>query len=476
MQTTTVIGILTLAGATVFAGQTLQRNGDAKTEKPADTVMSDDNPRGSIGPDIVCWEIYDRENAYFGSDGTYRGYAFGTISCNVGDERVDWIDFGPNSNRHPVIAQNMYSYVNGRFQQVGISWLKHGFTALDNPGCGDCEGWVGGDALGVGCEDPYWAGLNGSQSSLGPRYEVNATTGDFPFPPADPAGSGQTYRLCKVLHDDLEKPGAKFFIECHYVTHDDAIAGNGNNNASFREIQIASNGQVTGYGGLTNVRLSAINAWRTEDPMVLLRNAYDGNGGRLMIGSRAYDNGDGTWDYEYAVYNMNSDQSVRSFSVPLPSGVNVSNPNFHDVDYHSGEPFDGTDWTPVVASDSITWSTDEYSRDANANALRWGTLYNFRFTADSGPEDMDATLGMFKPGPSMSLTAQVRVPMPGMMDPCPWDFDDSSEVGTSDFFALLQNWGACPADPDPCPWDLDDSGDVGTSDFFALLQNWGTCP
>jgi hypothetical protein len=64
--------------------------------------------------------------------------------------------------------------------------------------------------------------------------------------------------------------------------------------------------------------------------------------------------------------------------------------------------------------------------------------------------------------------------------PCPQDFDNDDEVGTSDFFALLQNWGACPSEPDPCPWDLTGAGDqpdgdVGTADFFNLLQNWGAC-
>jgi hypothetical protein len=61
---------------------------------------------------------------------------------------------------------------------------------------------------------------------------------------------------------------------------------------------------------------------------------------------------------------------------------------------------------------------------------------------------------------------------------CPWDLSPETgdgTVGTDDFFALLQNWGPCPADPDPCPWDFDGDTTVGTSDFFALLQNWGPC-
>ena len=49
--------------------------------------------------------------------------------------------------------------------------------------------------------------------------------------------------------------------------------------------------------------------------------------------------------YEYAFYNMNSGRGIESFSVPIPFGANISNDGFHDVDYHSGEPFVGTDWT-----------------------------------------------------------------------------------------------------------------------------------
>jgi hypothetical protein len=52
------------------------------------------------------------------------------------------------------------------------------------------------------------------------------------------------------------------------------------------------------------------------------------------------------------------------------------------------------------------------------------------------------------------------------------DIDLDGEVGITDFFSLLQNWGPCPP-PDLCPWDLNDDGVVGVDDFFALLQNWG---
>jgi hypothetical protein len=64
--------------------------------------------------------------------------------------------------------------------------------------------------------------------------------------------------------------------------------------------------------------------------------------------------------------------------------------------------------------------------------------------------------------------------------PCDADFDDDGSVGTSDFFALLQHWGACQLFQ-PCPWDITGEfgtpdANVSTDDFFLLLQSWGPCP
>ena len=34
----------------------------------------------------------------------------------------------------------------------------------------------------------------------------------------------------------------------------------------------------------------------------------------------------------------------------------------------------------------MTWSTETFATNQNANAIRWGTLYNFRFDADRPPQ------------------------------------------------------------------------------------------
>jgi hypothetical protein len=42
--------------------------------------------------------------------------------------------------------------------------------------------------------------------------------------------------------------------------------------------------------------------------------------------------------------------------------------------------------------------------------VRWGSTYNFRFDANTGPTSGDATLGLWKSGGSASVTAAAQVP------------------------------------------------------------------
>jgi len=54
--------------------------------------------------------------------------------------------------------------------------------------------------------------------------------------------------------------------------------------------------------------------------------------------------------------------------------------------------------------------------NANANALRWGTLYNFRFTVNVEPDTTTATIGLFKPGPFNSVQATTIGPKLALID------------------------------------------------------------
>ena len=57
-------------------------------------------------------------------------------------------------------------------------------------------------------------------------------------------------------------------------------------------------------------------------------------------------------------------------------------------------------------SSSITWSTETFAQNQNANAIRFGTLYNFRFDADQAPNPTNATVGYFKTGGPMPALIQ----------------------------------------------------------------------
>ncbi|MCP3982706.1 MAG: hypothetical protein GY716_25730 [bacterium] len=363
-------------------------------------------------PDIIVGSISDANS--YGSVGDIAGFSIGTVSCNIGTCWAEWLSGTPY---HPVIGQNMFRLKDGRFEQIGQSWLKHGFATLNGGLCGSCVA-SDGQHLGVNCSDPYGAGLNGSQSSLGPRFEVNPSDGSHAHPYTFQGQTGDSiYKRLQVHHDDLDptmNAGAQYYVEAQYVTEDDAAAGNNHNNSGFRSATVFPSGgsyNLTLFG-TTSQQTAAVQGWDAIDNDVYLSEIVLTNDGQIWVASRAYDLGGGQWHYEYAVQNVTSDRAVGSFSVPLPAGTIVSNVGFHDVDYHSGEPYDGTDWDMDYSGTSITWSTEDHADNADANAIRWGTMYNFRFQADIGPSVNRATLGMFKPGFPNTTDARAMTPNP----------------------------------------------------------------
>jgi hypothetical protein len=402
------------------------------------------------GPDVIVGSLNGISN--WGGVGTKSAYSIGTTSCNYGDTGLEWIS---NQNRHPVIGQNIYRLKDGKFEQIGQGWLKHGFLALAQNLCCTCLNPGNGAILGVGCSDPYGSSLNGSQSGLGPRSEVNADTGFYvyPFTHGNQGSTGDaTYKRIQVETSDLNpalNAGASYYGDGQYIAHDDAAAGNGNNNVSWININVGGTS-----GGYYNLSLSgstvreeaAIHAWSDADAGVVLTNAQVPGEGLFVVGSRAYDNGNGTYDYEYAVYNMNSDLSCGSVSVPTQAGTSVTSIGFHDVDYHSGEPYSGADWVGSAGASSVDWATSTFGANPNANAIRWGTLYNVRFTANAAPVSGNITLGLFKNGGSISVAAEVPGtpsggPTPPANDTCftptaiggtgtyPYDSTDATSTG-----------------------------------------------
>ena len=224
---------------------------------PAAVTAQEEGPSApaASGPDVTVF-AFPSLGSYGNADG-YASFSVGTTSCNRGSTPLNWCNqssgcaAGAAPTDHPVIAQNIYRLKGGRLNQIGMSWLKHGFVSLNNTtgGCTGAAGQscvsppAGGRQLGVGCSDPYSSSLNGGRP-LGRRSEVDASTGEFPFPPNSPGGPYTVYdQRAKVATSDLEaaqNPGALYYAEAQYIAPDDAVAGNGLNNASYQRVTVGS--------------------------------------------------------------------------------------------------------------------------------------------------------------------------------------------------------------------------------------------
>lgn len=422
---------------------------------------------GSL-PNVTRW----------GRANNITAYSVGTTSCNAGDENLLWI---ASTNQHPVIAQHMYRLKDNRFEMIGQSWLKHGFTALTGSICSQMFGYgcngQGGSVLGVGCSDPYSSSLNGSYTWLGPKHEVNATTGFFPYPHGSYPNNSPIGKRLQV-HDDYLDPdindNALYYVEGHYIASDDAAAGNGLNNASYRRTLVSetsSNVFNLTLVGETVRMLPAIYAWKQNDPSVEIVEVDVPDDGRFIIAYKVWQDEDDptgeTWVYEYAVHNLNSNRSAGSLSIPT-GGADVTDVRFHDVDWHSGAPYTNEPWDVTTDGDAVTWATEDSSVNMNANALRWGTLYNFGFKTTAAPAKGEATLGMFRTGTPTEVVANVLVPE---AQDVPGDLTGDGIVDGADLAVLLGAWGPCE-DCDACPADLTGDCDVSGDDLAILLGEW----
>ncbi|MCA8959832.1 MAG: dockerin type I repeat-containing protein [Planctomycetes bacterium] len=363
----------------------------------------------TTGPNVIVGDLPSVQS--YGSVGAIAAFSVGTTSCNIGDQSVSWV---ASTNQHPVIGQNMYRLKGGVMEQIGQSWLKHGFAALSGSVCGTCMG-PGGSQLSPGCSDPYGAGLNGNQSGLGPRSQVNPTTTFFPYPWSAPSAPATIGRRLQVMHSDLSSslnPGAQYFVTGHYIAPgEQAFPGNDDNNSSWRPITVSPSGASYNISltGSTTRQETALDAWQNFNPDVQLQDVHVD--GYIQLATRVIDLGGGMWQYEYALYNMNSDRAVRGWTVNLNPGTTVTSTGFHAVFSHSGEPYSNSAWTPTVSASQVQWQTDSFATDPNANAIHWDTQYNFRFVALSEPVTGTATIEMFKPGTPTTVTVNVPVPL-----------------------------------------------------------------
>ena len=350
-------------------------------------------------PDLIVGSI-DGAN-HWGQVGDIHGYSFGVTYCNIGDTPASVVD---GTAEHPVLSMGMYSYDPStmRFTMIGISHVEHQFAALPGNVCGECTPSGNFQQLGIGCSTVTSAGLMGAQGDLGPRSEVDAYYSAFSYPFTGINQNGNAiFKRLQARESALSVPDARFFFESIVVANDDANAGNQNNNVSWRETTINPVSFSAIPVGDTDRESAAINAWKAIDPGVLISERVIVNQGVVLVGSRAHDLGDGTYRYDYNVYNQNLSNGLDEFWVPLSTAP--SEVFFSAVDHHStiDENIDDSSWAFSAANAKITWTPVEVANPALRNTIRWGTMHTFSFVTNAPPVlgqvvfDGDNVLGSF---------------------------------------------------------------------------------
>ncbi|MGH2650253.1 MAG: FlgD immunoglobulin-like domain containing protein [Actinomycetota bacterium] len=334
-----------------------------------------------------------------------------TTACNLGTVDVPWL--APMEENHPVIQMALYRLLGGRLEQIGVSWMKHGFFALSNSQCTPCQNPSGGEFLGVGCSDTYDVGNNSTRAYLGPRSEVNAYQGTWECTGSHFAGgvpdcerrhgsSGHdplAHRLV-AADADLANSGAVYSYEARYMVQGD---GQPANNWGHRRCTMSWNGVAWSFttpdsnppGNNPLVEGPVLGGWGDASDTF---DAAPGDG-QVMLAVQTTDLGGGTWHYEYALLNLTSDRQIRSFSLPVLGVANIAGIGFHDNDANAAN-----DWQVTLDGDTITWQTETFAQNPNANALVFGYMYNFRFDADAAPGPLTAALGLYKPGEGSGVT------------------------------------------------------------------------
>ncbi len=363
-------------------------------------------------------------------EGGQLALSMATTACNVGNVNVPWE--APMDEDHPLIFMALYRELDGQFDQIGVSWLKHGFFALSNSQCTPCQNQSNGSFLGVGCSDTYGVSNNADRRYLGPRTEVDPFQGSWTCTGSHFAGGvndcqrrhgssghGALDHRLVVAESDLQNAGATYYFEAYYIVADDVDRFN---NWGSRPCTMSQSGSTWSFQATGSLREGpALDRWGDARQYV----AVPGDG-QVLVAAKVVDGPGGTKRYHYAVQNLDADRKIRAFTVPLAAGVTVSDLSFHDSDQDTGN-----DWTATTTAAAVTWETDTFGQNPSAHALVFGDVFSFSLTANTDSETGDVLLGIFESGTGTEVTASMPVPGAGTPPPPPDGTNLARYTGTT---------------------------------------------
>jgi hypothetical protein len=214
--------------------------------------------------------------------------------------------------------------------------------------------------------------------------------------------------------DQTRYSGAKYFIEAYYVHHQNADPATA---AAWRPVTVrgvAAGEWTFEMDDTAPTPGFVISAWPgatvTQIAQALPVERGRSNDGRALLATKVIQLAPNSWRYEYAVFNVDMDRQIQSFSVPLAQGVTMAEPYFAAprqpdelLNGVGGTATNDDKWVAQRVGDNLTWST-------TTNPLRWGVMYRFGFTSNRPPGDGNIRFGLYKTGMPNAVTARARLP------------------------------------------------------------------
>ncbi len=322
---------------------------------------------------------------------------------NVGDLNgadVAWYSkfsgtFQPYNNaQHPFLVWNMYREFDGRFEQIGVSGVKHAFLTINSNCLANCSN---SHILWPGCEDIYGMGNNDSGGALGPREEIEAFGGLWEQQCSffdqdcnnqmDPGGGSNSTDENRMVVDtgNLGVAGARYFVSAWYVIRDDINIFNTMGYKEFNvTVDVNGNAVMSALSNLQNGPAS--DQYVAPDTFDLVGGTASerilrAGEGHLTVAVKVQDMGGGLFRYNYMVENHDYDPQVQTISVPLHDTTTMTDFEFVDTDEDANN-----NWNLLRSNNMLTLQAP------TGNELDWGILYSFSFTVNAEPVTGEITL------------------------------------------------------------------------------------
>jgi hypothetical protein len=372
------------------------------------------------------------------SNCTENAYSFGNQMCNIsrgdpGQIVIDW--YASENENHPFTAFLMageFATAGGtRFRQISDrSWLKHFFSAQDDPCAGQPTSYptVGTDQLfGRYCSDIYTFGHNGNRNHLAPADEndIDPWNGIWTFagsrfdgnPPsgqhAPPAATDDFQGRIRVKNTSLSS-AQKLYFQAFLILSQEQTeniqekAEHKLNNIGSRRWEATKVGQTNEWDPsvpTTNndiVQGSILKQW---DGATVTDNesTAETDEGVYYVAVKVTGPVDGLYTYEYAVHNR--DHKAGACKVQInwcPDAKLYGMAQTFDIDDDSEN-----DWTASFPG-SAEYIQFKKEGTGSTNPILWNTIRNISFVSDARP--VSGEIRLYPDGGGDPITITTTVP------------------------------------------------------------------